>query len=254
MPLKDIRSTVTNSFEQLLYSRLLLCKRIGAQLAAEGSSSCAIDPVAADSGVELMPDSTAVPGNAAEYFYGHLLELCEKIFDNVIDQATFEDTVRYMFGMKAYNVFTLDKVIGALIKQVISSWSPPLSGWLTLEMQVQFVLLDSKNKELVHLLQRERENPSSSTQDQINYRRKAESVVGADEHLYRINYVGLSCICFSFFLHLLSPQLPDSRTFTIQLLGKDDVREDDSPAMIDRWNRYMESYQKVYHRKRTITV
>jgi len=55
---------------------------------------------------------------AAEFFYGHLLESCEKLFDNAIDQATFEDTVRYMFGMKAYNVFTLDKVIGALIKQV----------------------------------------------------------------------------------------------------------------------------------------
>jgi hypothetical protein len=44
---------------------------------------------------------------------------------------------------------------------------------------------------------------------------------------------------------MLSFQLPESRTFTIQLLGKDDVREDDSPAIIDRWNHYMESYQKV---------
>jgi len=39
-------------------------------------------------------------------------------------------------------------------------------------------------------MQKERENSSSSTQDQANYRRKAESVVGPDEHLYRINYVG----------------------------------------------------------------
>lgn len=71
-----------------------------------------------------MPDGTAIPENvatAAEYFYGHLLESCEKLFDNVIDQATFEDTARFMFGMKAYNVFTLDKVIGALIKQVTST-------------------------------------------------------------------------------------------------------------------------------------
>jgi paired amphipathic helix protein Sin3a len=68
-----------------------------------------------------MPDGTTLPGdlaNPAEHFYGHLLESCEKLFDNVIDQSTFEDTARYMFGMKAYNVFTLDKVIGALVKQV----------------------------------------------------------------------------------------------------------------------------------------
>lgn len=54
----------------------------------------------------------------AEHFYGHLLECCERLFDNQIDQATFEDTARYMFGMKAYNVFTIDKVVGAIIKQV----------------------------------------------------------------------------------------------------------------------------------------
>jgi paired amphipathic helix protein Sin3a len=74
-----------------------------------------------ESGIHTMPDGTAIPENpmnAATYFYGHLLEACEKLFDNVIDQAMFEDTVRFMFGMKAYNVFTLDKVIGALIKQV----------------------------------------------------------------------------------------------------------------------------------------
>ena len=44
---------------------------------------------------------------------------------------------------------------------------------------------------------------------------------------------------------LLFFQFQDSRTFTIQLLGKDDAREDDCPAIIDRWNQYMESYQKV---------
>jgi paired amphipathic helix protein Sin3a len=98
-----------------------MCKRIGGQLAAEGPSSHTANPSATESGIQTMPDGTSVPenaGNAADYFYGHLLESCEKLFDNVIDQATFEDTVRFMFGMKAYNVFTLDKVIGALIKQV----------------------------------------------------------------------------------------------------------------------------------------
>ncbi|KAF8527835.1 hypothetical protein BU17DRAFT_73529 [Hysterangium stoloniferum] len=195
----------------LLYSRLLLCKNLGLDLASAPTATLTHfpNPAASQTSTETMPDGTALPGdlaNSAEHFYGHLLESCEKLFDNVIDQATFEDTVRYMFGMKAYNVFTLDKIIGALIKQV------------------QFILSDSKNKELVQLLQRERENPSGLIQDQINYRRKAETITGLDEHLYRIDY------------------LPDSRTYTIQLLGKDDVRDDDTPAMMDRWERYMASY------------
>ena len=142
-----------------------------------------------------MPDGTSIPDHvatAAEFFYSHLLESLERLFDNAIDQVTFEDTIRYMFGMKAYNVFTLDKVIGSLIKQV----GPPKKILRRPKYtyfgvhQVQIILSDGKNKELVQLLQRERENPSSSTQDQVNYRRKAESIVGPDEHLYRINYVG----------------------------------------------------------------
>ncbi|KIJ29114.1 hypothetical protein M422DRAFT_54338 [Sphaerobolus stellatus SS14] len=192
----------------LLYSRLLLCKRLGEELAGAAKQSANGVPEGAS---HMMLDGVPAPehiGNAAEHFYSHLLECCEKLFDNVIDQATFEDTARYMFGMKAYNVFTLDKVIGALIKQV------------------QIILADSKNKELVQLLQRERENPSFSTQDQVNYRRKAESVIGMDEHLYKINYIRESC------------------TFTVELLGKEDPRSDDSPAMIERWSQYMDSYQK----------
>lgn len=62
-------------------------------------------------------DLSTTPTVGAEHFYGHLLDCCERLFDNQIDQATFEDTARYMFGMKAYNVFTVDKVVGAIIKQ-----------------------------------------------------------------------------------------------------------------------------------------
>ena len=36
----------------------------------------------------------------ASEFYPHLLEACERLFDNEIDQQTFEEIVRYMFGIK----------------------------------------------------------------------------------------------------------------------------------------------------------
>lgn len=73
--------------------------------------------------------------------YMYLLDACEKVFDNELDQATFEEHMRWFFGTKAsplnfffalvtglqyfisllpqaYQIFTLDRVITAIIKQV----------------------------------------------------------------------------------------------------------------------------------------
>lgn len=52
------------------------------------------------------------------HYYNFLLESMEKLMDGEIDQALFEDCMRVTFGTQAYTIFTLDKVIGALIKQV----------------------------------------------------------------------------------------------------------------------------------------
>ncbi|KAH8111835.1 hypothetical protein DFH11DRAFT_1690122 [Phellopilus nigrolimitatus] len=52
------------------------------------------------------------------HFYGYMLDACEKLFEGELDQATFEENMRFLFGTKAYSVFTLDKLIAALIKQV----------------------------------------------------------------------------------------------------------------------------------------
>lgn len=42
---------------------------------------------------------------AASHFYDLLLESCEKLFDNVIEQHVFEDQLRYMFGIQVCNDF-----------------------------------------------------------------------------------------------------------------------------------------------------
>lgn len=71
----------------------------------------------------------------AAHFYDFLLESCEKLFDNEIEVPLFEDQMRYMFGprvssqniicysilivyQEAYKIFTVDKLIGGIIKQV----------------------------------------------------------------------------------------------------------------------------------------
>lgn len=52
--------------------------------------------------------------------YGALLDLIDKFFDPDynIEQQTFEECCRYIFGTEAYILFTIDKLVSALIKQV----------------------------------------------------------------------------------------------------------------------------------------
>ena len=38
--------------------------------------------------------------STAEHFYDLMLESCERLFENDIEQQVFEDQMRYMFGVK----------------------------------------------------------------------------------------------------------------------------------------------------------
>lgn len=85
----------------------------------------------------------------------------------------------------------MDKVIGALIKQVCSfSRTGAVAARLTHPGQVQIILSDPKSQDLYELLRREREITSPTTQDLINCRRNTERVLGPDENLFRIDWVG----------------------------------------------------------------
>lgn len=75
---------------------------------------------------ETNPDGSAIDTTAR--FYDHLLECCENFFAGDLDQSTFEENLRFMFGTKAYLMFTVDKVIAALIKQVSCSQSICFEG------------------------------------------------------------------------------------------------------------------------------
>ncbi|EIW53682.1 uncharacterized protein TRAVEDRAFT_40224 [Trametes versicolor FP-101664 SS1] len=133
----------------------------------------------------------------------------EKLFDNELEQHAFEEIMWYLFGLKhAYKLFTVDKVIGALIKQV------------------QVILSDPKSQEMFDLLRRERKITSPTTQD-LNCRRNTERVLGPDENLFRVDW------------------LPEPRTMTIQLIGKDDSAFDDSEVLTGCWQSYIESFVSV---------
>ncbi|WWC87985.1 uncharacterized protein L201_002887 [Kwoniella dendrophila CBS 6074] len=192
---------------QILYSRLVMCKDIAEKLASDKKQP--INPLAIKLGL-AEPESQFYGiedgENPAQHYYGHLLSMAERLFENEVDNAHFEETLRVMFGNKAYIMFTVDRVIAAIVKQV------------------QTILGDMKSQELFALLQRDRLNEKTNTRRQIAYRMQAEGVLGADENLFKISYQ------------------PSRDVVSIQLLGREDLTIDDAETAQEKWRQYIESY------------
>lgn len=109
----------------------MIFKTLGAKLAKAGPRKT--NPAAA-AGIGLSANDERFAD--AAHFYEFLLESCEKLFDNEIEVPLFEDQMRFMFGprvsvigdpppqrltcdpQEAYKIFTVDKVIGSIVKQV----------------------------------------------------------------------------------------------------------------------------------------
>ncbi|KAJ6611497.1 hypothetical protein B0H10DRAFT_2224012 [Mycena sp. CBHHK59/15] len=206
---------------QLLYSRLAMCKAIGARLAAEKHTSLLANPVASALGLDdpagppvvlaqtVQPlaakdangDAKDGPPNAV---YMYLLDACEKVFDNELDQVTFEEHMRWFFGEKAYHVFTMDKLITALVKQV------------------QTIVGDNRCQELWALMQSAAADGLAAV-DVVRYRRAAERCVGQDDHLYRLEWVR------------------DTRTLRVHLMAPEDASAE-AHGGADRWRAYVGTY------------
>ncbi|KAI1788076.1 hypothetical protein LXA43DRAFT_1161851 [Ganoderma leucocontextum] len=192
---------------EMLYSRLHLFKNLTKEMADRSSDPFEPNPSSIRSTIQADLAKLGNRLDQSSHYYDLMLESCEKLFDNELELPAFEEMMRYMFGLKhTFKLFTVDKLIGALIKQV------------------QTILSDPKSQDLYELLRREREIPSPTTQDLINCRRNTERVLGPDENLFRIDW------------------LPEPRTITIQLIGKDDASYDDSEVMTGRWQAYIESF------------
>ena len=100
-----------------------MCKTIANELAADNSGWHLANPVAVQLGFHdtLGPGNTRVltsGPNPAKNFYSFTLACCEQLFDNQIEPSVFEDNLRFMYDIKAYIMFTIDKLVAATTKQV----------------------------------------------------------------------------------------------------------------------------------------
>jgi len=86
-----------------------LCYDVGVKYASEKHTSLLNNPVAVDLGLDDPNGPATVLAQTIEHLgnpladdtnvvYLYLLTACEKFFDNELDQATFEEHMRWFFG------------------------------------------------------------------------------------------------------------------------------------------------------------
>ncbi|KAH9983794.1 hypothetical protein BJV74DRAFT_878832 [Russula compacta] len=197
---------------EVLYSRLHLFKNIAIERVNDPTIDTESNAMAMD--LELMHASSGLQEGqgqvTASQYYELMLETCERLFDNQIEQLAFEDQMREMFGLHAlqdaYKIFTIDKVLAGLIKHV-QSWEQ-----------------DSKLEKIAKLLWDERRLESPTVEDHRALRREAEDILGPEENLFRIDW------------------LPESKMITFQLLSKDGSSLDDAEVLSGRWQAYVEGF------------
>ncbi|GAA5866171.1 hypothetical protein JCM1840_005098 [Sporobolomyces johnsonii] len=196
---------------QTLYHRLTLLRNSAVTLALPPPPQ-PITPTHVPSlslSLSLAPATGERWTATAEYYYQRALALCEKLFDGELDQPAFEDAIRKILATQGYMLFTVDRLVTGIVKQA------------------QAAVSDSKTRDLLDLLRQDRAHPDRSThQQQLHYRSQAESVLGSDENLYRIEWV------------------PERRSLAFQLVGKDTVGPEDLPAIEREWAKYVDGYVK----------
>ncbi|KAF9544692.1 Transcriptional regulatory protein sin3 [Mortierella hygrophila] len=189
---------------QLVYSRLETVKAAASELSKSASERKMANPAAIDLGLQdpdVDPEQTNVTGDP----YGKVLANIHKVFDGEMDPTAFEEHARSVFATKAYIIFTMDKLIAALLKHVHT------------------IVIDQRCNELIAMFVKDRQHEKNSRRQQIIYRMQADAVVG-DESLYKIEYA------------------KDELAMSIQLLSKNDYTLDTAISSEEKWGYYIDSY------------
>lgn len=164
----------------------------------------------------------AIDMDFSQSYYDALLDLIDKFFEGELDQQSFEECSRYIFGTKAYMMFTIDKLVHVLAKQIHTLVTDETSIALLAEGRV-FDL--------------------TSTRNVFELNKQAEVLIGKDENVYQANFVSVELrLLISLLTNFSNPVSQDAnkRVLIIQLLGKDDYSDDTKAE--DQYESYVASY------------
>lgn len=138
--------------------------------------------------------------------YQQLLDLSEKLMEGDVEHQWFEESLRQAYKNKAYKIYTVDKVVQALVKHMHS------------------MITDSKTSDMIVLYETDRTNPTSTAKDQILYRMQVRSLMSNDENMFKITYNNAET------------------SVNIQFVSLDDLTINDHENAEERYSYYVTSY------------
>ncbi|KAH9814418.1 hypothetical protein DFH28DRAFT_1082996 [Melampsora americana] len=172
--------------------------------------------------IHMCPTPTSYPSSSSSSStsvkskfetYLNLLTCIQNLNCGQLDQSSFEDECRNLFGVKGYSVITIDKLCQALVKVLAKLCNDATSK--------EIFRLFETNK---HLDKTSRGGGLTEAQ-RLAYRRSVEALTGGtDTKLFRMEWLS----------HL--------QAMRIQLVGGDDISPEDYEAVEKAWSSYMQSY------------
>ncbi|XP_028417065.1 paired amphipathic helix protein Sin3a-like [Dendronephthya gigantea] len=150
-----------------------------------------------------------------EEYYPAFLDMVRNLLDGNMEMSSFEDTCREMFGVHAYIVFTIDKLVQNIVRQL------------------QTIVVEETCVQVKELYQQEQTREgaggNSATQvlrqeEEMSYQKKAETLLN-DE------------CCYKFIVHKDKTII----TISIELIETEDTHSEDM-LVIGKWNDYVDKY------------
>ncbi|OBZ85577.1 putative Xaa-Pro aminopeptidase P [Choanephora cucurbitarum] len=191
---------------QICYDRLYKMKKIDRDYRYNGEKAKLMNKAA----LELNISSTTYHSIEMDFragYYKTLLKLIDRFFDDEIDQTVFEECTRYLFGNKAYTMFTIDKLM------------------LSIMRQLHHIVTDPKAQELLSFFKKNHEHEKNTPALTQAYRLEVTEALGEDDDLYNLAFD------------------TSQRILSIQLLAKDDKTFE--LADLDSYTKYIEDYTNL---------
>ncbi|KAJ2644067.1 hypothetical protein GGF44_000835 [Coemansia sp. RSA 1694] len=192
---------------QILYERFNRLRELGPECQNKETQAQQAQSVANKLG--LQPQNEVLKDYDLEHtdYYTIFLELVDQFLQGQLEANSFDEAMRVMYGINAYRILTVDKVVQAIAKNI------------------QQLISDTRSVDILDLFTTlPPVHEQSPLRSHIAYRMKVEALVGADEHVFRIDYIY------------------ESQTMTIQLLRREDITLDEAVTEEERWAYYVDSY------------
>lgn len=198
-----------------LYSRLLKLKATAIEIGLKEPNWKRINPIGIELGLSHpilgLDDGIDETQSPSERLYGFVLDQISRFFDGELEINSFEESIRIAFPKIGYLISTVDKLSNSILKHFSHIHS------------------DTRNKEMLNSLRRERERERENGVDdylyQFGYRNEVNEII-EDGELYKAEW------------H------PERKSLSIQLINAEDPTiEITKPTSNSSLNYYLKSFQ-----------